>query len=245
MRWQFEKVWTTDKKDFVQFRNSDIQIEAYGIVRIKVDTPEDRRHITLTNLALVHGLLANIVSIQLITKLEFHWSSRPPTNLECNDIFVAYYLYPNGGLNLFNNPDSILLYVVFSVKLRYSPELRTITKGPFYRILDHPNSETLRKLNGHQHGIKIVKLNTILVWIKYTTYSFAKSKQIIFRQVNPEIPRSGLPFTLFALMLSLWKKLTTTIDTWVIFTALIVILASLFCAIQERNLKLQLGLFSN
>lgn len=78
------------KRTSFELETQKFKSKPFGTVRIKVETNEGRRHLKLTNFALVHGFLTNIVSMQLITKLGFHWRSRAPINLECEDVCLAY-----------------------------------------------------------------------------------------------------------------------------------------------------------
>ena len=117
------------KGEFVQSGNSSVPIEAYGVVKLKVDTPEGKKHITLENVSLVRGFMSNIVSMPLLNTHGFHWSSREPTNLEFEDHYLACMMYQVGGHILFNSPGEPTPNTSLMVRLNYDPRLRTLTES--------------------------------------------------------------------------------------------------------------------
>lgn len=86
------------KEDIFRVRNSSLQIECFGQVKMIVDTPEGKRFITLANVGLAYGFLTNIVSMQLLNEMGYHWTSRSPTKLECEDYSLASFLYQDDFL---------------------------------------------------------------------------------------------------------------------------------------------------
>ena len=54
------------KGEFIGAGNASIPIEAYGTVKLRVDTPKGKKHMTLDDVILARGFLANIVSMQLL-----------------------------------------------------------------------------------------------------------------------------------------------------------------------------------
>lgn len=105
-KWGFKEVKKADKRNFVRAGSSSVPIEAFGTVRVKVDTPAGTKHITLENVILCRQFLTNIVSMQLINKLGLHWNSRIPNQLEWEDHSLACLLYKNGGRVFFNNSNA-------------------------------------------------------------------------------------------------------------------------------------------
>lgn len=88
-------------RNSVRVGNSSIQMESFGNVKMTVDTPEGKRFITLTNVGLAHRFLTNIVSMQLLNEMGFHWSSGAPTRIEREDFSLACSLCQRRGPHLF------------------------------------------------------------------------------------------------------------------------------------------------
>ena len=198
-KWGFVIVRNANKGEIIRAGNAPIPIEAYGTVKLKVDTPYGKKHITLRNVILARGFLANVVSMQLLNQQGFHWSSRTPTKLECEDRSVACILYQNGGHVLFNNPNTEQCNkTALMARLNHNPTFRTITETNLHRVLAHASPEVISHIHGPDHGINIDKLERAPEITKCMPCSLAKSKRIVSRQGSPEVPRSGSPFhTLF------------------------------------------------
>ncbi|KAF5193332.1 Ribonuclease h-like domain, partial [Thalictrum thalictroides] len=156
LKWKFETVRKARRDDMVRVGNSSIKIESFGCVKLLVDTPQGKKHITLRNVALANGFITNIVSMQLLNDMGFHWSSRSPTRLEREDHSLACHLYQNGGHILFNN-----IKLCSSVDMNLCAQstndqsLRTVTEAKLHRILAHPNQEVLKQIHGPAYGINI------------------------------------------------------------------------------------------
>lgn len=50
-KWQFKIYRLANKGEIIQVENSNVPIEAYGKVRVSVDTPAGKKHITLVRIA--------------------------------------------------------------------------------------------------------------------------------------------------------------------------------------------------
>ena len=190
-KWGFQTVKQA-RNNVIRAGNSTIPIEAYGNVKVKVDTPSGKRHITLYNVGLAQGFLTNIVSMQLLNQCGFHWNSRIPTRLECEDGSLACTLYQDGGHILFNNLN--IQYTALITQSAYDPRLRTLTEATLHQIMSHASPEVISNINGPDHGINIDKSDPAPKTSKCVPCSLAKSKNIISRKSGSEIPRSGQPF---------------------------------------------------
>ena len=191
-KWNFEITKRASKNDFIRAGNTTIPIEAYGSMKLQVDTLSGKRHITLKNVALSHDFLTNIVSMQLLNKSGFHWSSRRPTNLEFEDYSHACTLYQDGGHILFNNPlKSTSMATVLLARLTYNPKLRTVTEAKLHRLIAHASPEVISHINGPDYGVNIDKTKQSPSTSQCVHCSLAKSKNIISRKTGSEIARSG------------------------------------------------------
>ncbi|KAI1001312.1 hypothetical protein K3495_g6889 [Podosphaera aphanis] len=191
-KWQFQETKKPQKGEFIHAGNTTIPIESYGTVKVMVDTPNGKRHITLYNISLAHGFLTNIVSMQLLNTSGFNWNSRNPTRLECEDYSIACNLYQEGGHILFNNPHSPTTpNVAMMARLAYDPKLPTFTEESLHRILSHANQEVISQINGPEYGINIDTSHPVPKTTQCVPCSLAKAKNIISRRTGSEIPRSG------------------------------------------------------
>ncbi|KAF5189162.1 Ribonuclease h-like domain [Thalictrum thalictroides] len=70
-KWDFKIMRKAERGDSIRAGNSSVPIDAYGTVKVKVDTMSGKKHITLENVILSNGFLTNIVSMQLINNSEY------------------------------------------------------------------------------------------------------------------------------------------------------------------------------
>ncbi|KAI0992461.1 hypothetical protein K3495_g15724, partial [Podosphaera aphanis] len=194
-KWDFKISKKAENGASVRAGNSSIQIEAYGSAKVKVDTPNGKKHITLSNVILAHGFLTNIVSMQLLNKSGLHWNSRTPKRLEFEDHSLACLLYQVGGHISFNNPEEELpRNTALMARVTHDPNLRTVTEAKLHQILAHASPEVVTHINGPDFKINIDKSVLSPKTNKCIPCSLAKSKRLVSRQTGSEIPRSGRPF---------------------------------------------------
>lgn len=195
LKWGFQITKQAVNREFVREGNSTIPIEAYGIFKVKVDTSTGKKHITLNNVALAHGFLTNIISMQLLNNHGLHLNSRSPTRLEWEDYSLACTLYQNGGHVLFKNlNDQTYQNSAFMARLTHNPKLRTLTEAQLHRIMSHASSEVISKINGPDYGINIDISDPTPKASKCVPCCLANPKNIISRRTGSEVPQSALPF---------------------------------------------------
>ncbi|KAF5200461.1 Reverse transcriptase family protein [Thalictrum thalictroides] len=181
-KWNFQTTRQPREGEFIRAGNSTIPIEAYGNVKINVDTPTGEKHITLKNVALAHSFLTNIVSMQLLNKSGLHWSSRKPDRLEFENQSLACQLYQNGGHTLFNNPESEeTKNTNFGVQSSNQSGLRTFTEAKLHKVLAHASTEVMSHINGPDYNINIDKSDPAPKTIRCVSCSLSKSKRIVSR----------------------------------------------------------------
>ena len=165
-------------------------IEAFGTVTINVPTPDGKREIELTNVALAPGFMTNLVSLHLLNAKGVHWNSESPE-----------YLTRNG--NIFCNLEPIDHHWVFERNTSYSAFANqkkksqvtrhaTFTAAQMHRVLGHASPEVISHVSGDD--ITIDNSTPSPSTIECETCSLSKATEVVSRRTEVEEPENGIPF---------------------------------------------------
>ena len=165
-------------------------IEAFGTATVYVQTPEGKREIELTNVALAPGFMTNLVSLHLLNAKGVHWNSENPQYLKrngtifCNLERVDYHW-------VFERNTS---YSTFANKKSNARRHATFTGAQMHRVLGHASPEVISHVGAAGNDITIDDSSPAPPTIDCETCSLSKATEIVSRRTEVEEPENGVPF---------------------------------------------------
>ena len=163
-------------------------IEAFGTVTVYVQTPNGRREIELTNVALAPGFITNLVSLQLLNRKGVHWNSEHPDKLTrgrdilCNLEQIGHHWVLERNTT----------YSSFAARKSSINRHATFTGAQMHRVLGHASPEVIQHISGDD--ITIDNSIPSPTTIDRETCSVSKATEIVSRRTEVEEQENGVPF---------------------------------------------------
>jgi hypothetical protein len=162
------------------------QIEAFGTVKVWINTPQGRQYIELLNVALAPGFMTNLVSLDILASKDVHWESKKPNHLQTlnGDVFCWLQKIDNHWVlesNAKSNVNSS-----FTTSKSSNPRHITFTEAEMHVILAHASPEVISHVKHAADDITIDSSIPCPATIQCPTCSVSKATEIVSRRTEVE-----------------------------------------------------------
>jgi len=213
-RSEFKKTRDALPGDEIVGGKTSYPIEAFGTVKINVQTPKGQQNIELSDVALAPGFMSNLVSLAVINTKGAHWNSEKPNYIKRNGKILCYL--EKVGLHWVLEKESTCGSVNSSMSAKRSAKAseRTaklsansfanaksntkrkakFTSAQMHRVLGHASPEVISHVEDAMADITIDNSSPAPSTIECETCSLSKATEIVSRRTEVDEPENGIPF---------------------------------------------------
>jgi hypothetical protein len=197
----YQKTRDANVTDRLFAANTSLPIESFGSVKVNVDTQSGPGVIELTNVALVPGFMANLVSLKRFNDKGVHWNSQFPAKLTRNQVdFCKLHQIDDHWVleraskveNISSTSTSATAHSSFATSS--ADRKQVVTAAKMHLILGHASPEVVEKVTNSATDVEIDQSEPCPSTRECESCAISKATQMISRKSVVEEPENGVPF---------------------------------------------------